>query len=1597
MSFDYTGSFSGSFSGDITASNGVISSSAQVNYTQVRNKPTTISAFQKNAIVANNNFRENTYPTDSASFSSRVAALEAFDSDLDNGFATDSELSALSASIASDLGSISTDWVDISNKPELISSSQQIASDISGSSTSLSSSLVSRLDSTNQRIDALSVGSGSADWSTITNIPSGLISSSDQLPSGLLSSSTQVESIIDNTYISASAAASGFGAGGGSTDISALNTFTGSIQTEVDSLTAATSSYLTSLPSGVVSGSTQITDVVTDSYISASAAASGFGAGGDTLPSGTISSSQQITDFGFISSSVDISALNTFTGSIQTEVDSLTTATSSYLTSDDTGSFLTELPSGVVSGSDQITDVVTDSYISSSAAASGFGVGEVYTEGNGIDITSNVISLDTSSAHFTTAVSTSAAAAGFGSSVAPSFGDPPTIDQDGLQVAEFVTSGSTIGTLTVTDVTPGDTATWEVQSSYTDGYFAISEAGVVTANTLLTSSMNTSNASGSNLSHPFLVKVTDGQNNVVTGSVYIYVIPNSAPVFRESSVGGNIITSFTASANENSTNGSTLGTIYFTDANSDTITIETGSVPSELSVTINATNVVITQNTASFDYETTTSYNLAITASDEHYQSGDDGDSISYLPVLINIVDNIAPTIVNNQTLSAINENSSDGTTIGTISATDNESDTITFSNFTLKRAYVNGVGTNVTASMGGTSLYDPHSNPFQMNSSGTVTRKVGVYLNADVADRYEYEVSVNDAFNNTLDTGLITIPIDDDAQSVVSDNWSNVYVIESAVDGDSLYINSNGRSGTIAQWSSAASQRWEVSSDSDLIEVTSLTGSSTQLRVKNDISGSIYSYDGTNTINVALTASEHGFETTKQYIDLAVNVAINNAPSISFSDTSANLNTNGGRSGSLLSTISFSDIEGDALNHNSFTFTDPSNQLNTIKSGDTYLVQPINNLSASSYGFTASIEDVHGFRTNEEFHTLNIQQAPVGGITSNGTLYVIESALSGSNIVISSSGFQGSQADLGVSYSTVYNGAAVASFTSSNTMLDVTNTGLLSLAQDISGSNTGSGDSFTSLITWRDQYDNIGSSTITIQVTENQAPFVSTDTPDSNNLNTNLATSGTRLAKLVWSDYEGDVIDESTFTLSGTAAASLSSSYSGSNTFEIFANSSLSAGTYNYTASLSQSNGFNVGEYNDSITIAQAGGGTLTKNGTFYIIESAVIGNDITTNSSGIAGTVASVGVAYSPNYGSQVAQSFNLGAGHPYIDINSSTGDLVLGGDISGSVYQNGTNITTNVYWLDQYGNEGTGSITVNVTDNQDATATFTDESLTAPVLSGSLLVSATLSDPESGTPFSMSLSGDSATTMSLEPQNSNSSSYELRTLQDITDGVVLSYTASVFDDYNQETQYNRTLTISPPVTPDPLLYVYIADHSSDTGLQANYLGSMGISTVNSDTPPKITAYNANTLSFTYLLKTGDLGTNSITLAASKTATLVASPIATGSVTAIIEDLGQVSTTNTGQVILVIPSGSDNLSGLPTSMAQSFGGSTLDEYVMQIQADGGGWSNTTEGTTVHEIVLDSAVDGFTDWFIVGRTGFNAFGSSMELRVIPSSGSAQT
>ena len=175
---------------------------------------------------------------------------------------------------------------------------------------------------------------------------------------------------------------------------------------------------------------------------------------------------------------------------------------------------------------------------------------------------------------------------------------------------------------------------------------------------------------------------------------------------------------------------------------------------------------------------------------------------------------NAAPTIAD-QSMSAVPESSSAGYSVGLITATDAEGNTITFTSFTISNVFLNSNSSvNLTSSLGGTSLYDPSVDPFQANSSGQITLKNSQFLNADVADRYVYLATATDAFATTSGTGFITIPISQDASSSIGTNGNNYYIIESAVTADNLTTNSNGRTIGDVTFTSAVSQRWLVKSN---------------------------------------------------------------------------------------------------------------------------------------------------------------------------------------------------------------------------------------------------------------------------------------------------------------------------------------------------------------------------------------------------------------------------------------------------------------------------------------------------------------------------------------------------------------------------------------------------------------------------------------------------------------------------------------------------------------------------------------------------------------------------------------------------------------
>ena len=1123
---------------------------------------------------------------------------------------------------------------------------------------------------------------------------------------------------------------------------------------------------LSNKPDGLISSSAQIS-------------ALGFGAGGGgAVSSGTISSSAQILELGFITGSEnDTAALDTFTSSIQAQVDGLLQATSSYAVgshsditglNSKTGSYATtgsnifvgnQIVTGSIIPGASTNDLGNASspwqhlYISSGSikfiSPDGTEISSFNNTFDGNRLISNTDHpLFNSFNPGTTSTIEDFLTAVFYPNTAP------TISTGNQVIAEYTANGTSIVTLAGTDA-ESQAITFSIDDSYTDGYVIV-DNGVLKLNVLPSATaFNTDDRGDGTLAHPVIVKATDTVGASSTKTIYIRVTPNEAPVFRHPNVGSNAITSYSVSRNENASAGE-VTKIYFTDTESDNITINSGSDPNgHFSITKSSNYISISQVTASLDYENITSYSLSVTASDSHYQDGDDLDSFTAIPITINVTDNTQPT-VNDQTLTGVNENSSDGASAGSITATDPEGDTVTFKNARFHSQQLDGVNV-ATGSYGGTSQSDPTEDAFSISSTGNVTRKAGVYLNSDLVNKAIYEVIVTDPYNNGSDKGLISIPIADDTAPSISGD-TTLYVIESAVSGDAIYDNSNGYSGTTSRFTSNQSVTWAVSSSNDFS--ISSTG---YLTLARDISGS--ADVGGDQLNGIVTATNSfGTATTQAF---TVNITDNQAPNITFTNTSANLNTNKARPGNNLVTLTFSDPEGNDIDFNSFSASFAGDDLTIIESGNSRIVRANSDLPANAYEVTATISDTQGFATRTSSHVFTIAQAKTGTLTTNGTFRLIESATSGDEIKISSNGRTGTQADLGVSYSPNYGSQTVQAFTSSHANIAVNSSGNLSLTGTLTASP---GDVINSNITFQDQYNNVGSGSISVTIVANNAPSVTVS--ESSGLETDTV-SGSLAATVSVSDIESDY--PITLALSGTNASDFTATSNNVNgtSWNIVANSALTAGTYTFT-----------------VTATDAFGKTGTD--------------------------TASVVVEQSADYG---------------------------------------------------------------------------------------------------------------------------------------------------------------------------LVYVYTSTYGSDAGFSANYLGVMGGSAVNSDTPPEVTSYTANTASPFYKFKSGDVGSTSITLATGA-ATLQASGSG-ADLDSVLSGLGTISANTTGQVIIVYPSGSDMT--VPTSIQESFN-SAAGGAVPCMDVDGNGFG--IESGELHSITLDSAHLGYSEWFVFGRKSQNAIASGFKVRLVAANGS---
>ena len=180
------------------------------------------------------------------------------------------------------------------------------------------------------------------------SLKDGIISGSEQLPSGLISASNQI-TITES-------------------QISDLGSYLTSVPAgTVSGSTQITFSNISGTPSGLVSSSNQILPITTSSItdfpteVSKSAASFGFGTGGG--------------------GSTDITALNTFTGSANTSITALNTFTGSAISNSQTSSMTVATASYAlfaISASHEIVTEVSSSHAINADTAS-FVIGHVQT------------------------------------------------------------------------------------------------------------------------------------------------------------------------------------------------------------------------------------------------------------------------------------------------------------------------------------------------------------------------------------------------------------------------------------------------------------------------------------------------------------------------------------------------------------------------------------------------------------------------------------------------------------------------------------------------------------------------------------------------------------------------------------------------------------------------------------------------------------------------------------------------------------------------------------------------------------------------------------------------------------------------------------------------------------------------------------------------------------------------------------------------------------------------------------------------------------------------------------------------------------------
>ncbi|NVO20460.1 MAG: T9SS type A sorting domain-containing protein [Bacteroidetes bacterium] len=248
------------------------------------------------------------------------------------------------------------------------------------------------------------------------------------------------------------------------------------------------------------------------------------------------------------------------------------------------------------------------------------------------------------------------------------------------------------------------------------------------------------------------------------------------------------------SVNENSANGTTVGTVVATDPNAgQTLTYSILSGNTNNAFTINAsTGVLVVANSAALNYEAIISFALVVKV-----QDNGSGSLSSQATVTVNLINLNEPPVISPQTFT-VSENSSNGTSVGTVAATDPDAgQALSFSILSGNTGTAFAINSATGAlTVATSSALNFETNPafslivkVQDNGAGTLSSQATVTVN--LSNVNEPPVIVNQAFSISENSAIGTlagnvIASDPDAgqaltYSILSGNTNSAFAINSA------------------------------------------------------------------------------------------------------------------------------------------------------------------------------------------------------------------------------------------------------------------------------------------------------------------------------------------------------------------------------------------------------------------------------------------------------------------------------------------------------------------------------------------------------------------------------------------------------------------------------------------------------------------------------------------------------------------------------------------------------------------------------------------------------------------------------------------------